>query len=96
MKKFLVSVLLLPVLAVAQEPVIVEKPIVCAKASTLLNGLKDNYDELPMWIGQDEQSKYSLFVSKTGSWTLVQFSNEIACILGAGTNSREIFHGPKI
>jgi hypothetical protein len=96
MKNFLISVLLLPVLAIAQEPVIVEKSIVCAKASTLLNGLKDKYDELPIWIGQDERSRYSLFVSKTGTWTLVQFSDEIACILGVGTDSREIFQGSKI
>jgi hypothetical protein len=96
MKKFLVSVLLLPVLAVAQEPIIIEKSVVCANVSTLLNGLKDHYDELPIWIGQDEKSRYSLFVSKTGSWTLVQFSDEIACILGVGTNSREIFQGSKI
>jgi hypothetical protein len=96
MKNFLISVLLLPVLAIAQEPVIVEKSIVCAKASTLLNGLKDKYDELPIWIGQDERSRYSLFVSKTGTWTLVQFSDEIACILGVGTDSREIIQGSKI
>ena len=96
MKKILISVLLLPVLALAQGPVIVEKPLLCADTSELLSGLQNKYEESPIWVGQDEKSKYSLFVSKSGTWTLVQFTENVACILGVGKGSREIFSGPKI
>jgi hypothetical protein len=95
MKKLIASVLLLPVLVLAQEPVVVEKPIICAKTAEVLNGLRDQYKELPIWVGEDDKSRYSLFVSKEGSWTLLQFNKEIACILGVGEKSREIFQGPK-
>jgi hypothetical protein len=95
MKKLLVSVLLLPVLAVAQGPVIVEKPVVCEKVEIILNSLTKEFSEKPIWLGESSDSKYSVFVDKKGSWTIIQFTDKIACIIGAGESSREIFLGPK-
>ena len=96
MKKLFLSVLLLPVLAWAQNPVIVEKPLLCAKTTEILTSLREKYEEHPLWIGKDDKSNYSLFVSKVGTWTLIQFTEEVACILGVGTDSKEIIQGPKI
>ena len=89
------SLLFLTGTALAQETVIVEKPLICTKTSTMLNVLKDKYDESPVWLGNDNKSKYSLFVSDSGSWTLVQFNEDVACILGVGQNSKQLFLGPK-
>ena len=91
MKKFLVSVLLLPVLSVAQEPVIVEKPVVCEKVEIILNSLTKEFSEKPVWLGESSDSKYSVFVDKKGSWTIIQFTDKIACILGTGETSKQIF-----
>jgi hypothetical protein len=94
MKKFLVSVLLLPVLSVAQEPVIVEKPVVCDKIEIILNSLTKEFSEKPIWLGESSDSKYSVFVSKSGAWTIIQFTDRIACIIGVGETSGQIFSGP--
>ena len=91
MKKLLVSVILLPVLAVAQGPVIVEKPVVCEKVEIILNSLTKEFSEKPVWLGESSDSKYSVFVDKKGSWTIIQFTDRIACILGAGETSKQIF-----
>lgn len=87
-------------LAVAQS-VTVQKPIECADTATLLRGLSGSeYKEKPIWFGIEPQvtvSRYSLFVNEeTKSWTLIQFDEKIACVLGTGENSTQIFNGPKI
>ncbi len=73
----------------AEEPIVVEKPVVCGQVSSVLNGLKDTYKEEPIWVGNgNDRSRYSLFVNpKTGAFTILQFNNEIACLIGTGESS---------
>lgn len=96
MRNFLLGVLLLPALAHA-EPVTVEKLVPCEKTDIVINGLlSSEYREQPIWVGRDDKSRYSVFANpKTGSWTLIQFNDRIACILGAGEGSRSLSFGPK-
>ena len=87
-------------LAVAQS-VTVQKPIACADTATLLRGLSgSDYKEKPIWWGIEPGvtlPRYSLFVNEeTKSWTLIQFDEKIACVLGTGESSTQIFYGPKI
>ena len=87
-------------LAVAQS-VTVQKPIDCADTAILLQGLgSSDYKEKPIWLGTEPGvtlPKYSLFVNEeTKSWTLIQFDEKVACVLGTGESSTQIFHGPKI
>jgi hypothetical protein len=97
---FLLPIMLVLGLAVAQS-VTVQKPIECADTATLLRGLSgSDYKEKPIWWGIEPGatvSRYSLFVNEqTKSWTLIQFDDKIACVLGTGENSTQIFTGPKI
>jgi hypothetical protein len=97
---FLLPVMLVLSLAVAQS-VTVQKPIECADTATLLQGLSgSDYKEKPIWWGIEPGatvSRYSLFVNEeTKSWTLIQFDEKIACVLGTGDASTQIFNGPKI
>ena len=96
MHKFILGVLLLPALAHAQ-PVTVEKPVVCDTPKTVIETLTGaGYREQPFWAGNDETSRYILLANeRTKSWTIVQFNNKIACVLGTGENHRQIFLGPK-
>jgi hypothetical protein len=96
MRKFLLGVLLLPALAYAQ-PVTVEKPVVCEKTEKVIESLqKGQYKENPSWIGYDDKSKYALFSNeKTKTWTMIQFNENIACIIGVGEGSKLVFSGPK-
>ena len=87
-------------IAVAQS-VTVQKPIECADTATLLRGLSgSDYKEKPIWWGIEPGatvSRYSLFVNdETKSWTLIQFDDKIACVLGTGEASTQIFNGPNI
>ena len=92
MRKLLLGVLLLPALASAQL-VTVDKPVECGKTDILLPGLMlSEYKEKPIWVGKSEETAYSLFVNeKTKSWTLVQFNEKVACVLGTGEDSKMLF-----
>jgi hypothetical protein len=76
------------------------KPVVCMETQLLLKALIEQGQEIPKWIGQGDAGDTSqttiLINEKTKTWTIVQFENENACVLGSGINGREIFTGPKI
>lgn len=92
MKKFLFGVLLLPAVVLAQQPVVVEKPVVCSPTKEVVSFImSEDYKEIPVWIGEDEDSKYSIFANeKTGTWTFIQFNKKIACVLGAGYRHKSL------
>ncbi len=96
MRQFILGVLLLPAVALAQ-PVTVEKPVICEDVKVLLPALVGNdYKEVPIWSGKDETSRYALLANeKTGSWTFIQYNKQIACILGVGENHSLVPKGPK-
>jgi len=86
---------------VTAQSVTVQKPVECVNTETLFQGLiSSNYKEKPIWLGIQSDAplpKYSLFVNEQSkSWTLVQFDEKIACVLGTGEASTQIFNGPKI
>ncbi len=67
------------------------KPIICDEIQKVIQSLGENYKEKPVWLATGEGTKFSLFVNKeTGSWTLLQFNSEVACILGVGKDSELI------
>jgi hypothetical protein len=94
MRNLIFSVLLLPVLAWAQDPVMVDKKVACTTIEIVLSTLTEDFNEEPIWIGQDTESRYSLFTNKEGSWTIIQFNDKIACVIGTGKSSKQLFSGP--
>jgi hypothetical protein len=97
MRNLILGVLLLPALAYAQ-PVTVEKPIVCDTTKVVIETLTGNeYKEQPFWMGNDTSSRYVILVNeKTKTWSLVQFNNNIACVLGTGENHKQVFSKPAV
>ena len=100
MKYILLLALLIPTLLAAQ-PIIIQKPVTCTDTKMLLQGLtSSDYKETAFWLGIEpgaEVSKYSVFVNQqTKTWTIIQFNDKIACVLGTGTESTQIFNGPKV
>ena len=89
MKYLLIALLAFPLLAQA-EITTLEKPVVCASTSELLTAFKQSdFKEIPVWIGQQDSTYHSLFVNeKTKTWTFIQFNEELACVLGSGSNSK--------
>lgn len=76
----------------------INKPIVCEETSVVLSTLfSGEYQEFPIWMGIGENSRYSLFANeKTKSWTLIQYDEKIACVLGVGSHYRMVFNGPSV
>ena len=70
------------------------KTILCGPFETLLKNLKDDdIAEMPIWAGNDEsqKSQWALFVNrKTRTFTVVQFTDSVACVIGTGTKSYEL------
>lgn len=86
----LLSVLLLPAVAFSQ-PVTVEKPIICNHTNLVMAELaRSEYREIPIWLGDSGNNTKVLLIlnSKTKTWTLILFNNEVACPLAAGENYR--------
>ena len=99
--KYMLLFVMLVIGLVAAQSVTVQKPVECADTKTLFQGLVgSDYKEKPIWWGVEPGaivSKYSLFVNEqTKSWTLIQFDEKIACVLGTGEASTLLFNGPKI
>ena len=87
--------------SVFAQSVTIQKPVECVDTETLFRALiSSDYEENPIWLGIQPGatlSRYSLFMNeKTKTWTLVQFNEKIACVLGTGENSTQIFTGTKI
>jgi hypothetical protein len=72
------------------QPFESRKPILCDNTKILLQSLTENYNEQPIWTARNpvDNTRFGLFVNaKTGSWTLIQMTSEIACIIGVGEES---------
>jgi hypothetical protein len=98
MKKLLGLLLIIPLLTSAQSssgPVTIEKTVVCDKTQNVLDVIiNGRYQENPVWGGVDDDSRYGLLVNReTGTWTIIQFNKETACILGTGKSSRSMYPG---
>jgi hypothetical protein len=99
--KYLLLLVLLAFGPVAAQSVTVQKPLHCSDTKTLIQSLSgEGIKEKPVWWGIEPGStvsRYSLFVNEqTKTWTLIQFDDTVACVLGMGQASTQIFNGPKI
>lgn len=79
-------------IAYAVEPFSTQKPVVCADLKTIIEFISGGeFKEQPYWTAKDDKSKYVLMVNEqTKTWTLIQFNDQVACILGAGENSNKV------
>jgi hypothetical protein len=89
MKNILFFLLSLSCFTASAEGILTKKEVYCDKPETIIGLLKSkDYKEIPLWFGKETESKapnYMLFGNnETKSWTIVQFNNELACVIGAG------------
>ena len=94
MKDLWALILVVPLLTSAQSagPVAVEKTVICDKTQNVLDVIMNGrFKETPIWGGEDETSRYGLLVNReTGTWTIIQFNKDAACVLGTGDGSRSM------
>ena len=96
---FPILILLGPLLASA-EPIQINKPVTCENTLLIFQALLEQAGEKPIWVGKGDGTDTSKTVilanEKTKSWTIVQFDKNMACVLGSGVGSQQIFTGPVI
>lgn len=66
------------------------KPVICDDMRSMVGALIERWGEVPVWTALDakDHSRYLLLINpKKGSWTLLQHTPEIACVLGVGFES---------
>lgn len=69
------------------------KPVICdTNTEKIIKSLVEIYNEKPIWMGKGEGSNVTLFINdKTHTWTMLQYTSEWACIIGAGDGSNFLF-----
>ena len=77
----------------AGDAIELQKPVLCSDLKTVIEFVTGpKFKEQPTWTGADDLGKYILTQNdKTGTWTLIQYSEGIACILGTGERGQLIF-----
>jgi hypothetical protein len=64
-------------------------PVKCVALPVALAAIRDHWNERPAWSGVGADSNFALFVNPdTGTWTMLEFDKDIACVLGTGDNSK--------
>lgn len=92
-RRFLIGCLLLPVVSLAQQPVIINAKMLCNETKIVLAEIaKSEYREVPMWVGDiSKESNLKLAIvanEKTKTWTIIQYNDEITCIMSVGEGYR--------
>jgi len=67
------------------------KSVTCDRADLVFRTLIEEFRETPVWhaIDLDTPTQYVILANKEGdTWTLVQYDQAQACILGVGRGSR--------
>ena len=95
------TIKLLCVLAVAYAPLSIaqteiQRKIICEETSRLLAQLNNQYKESPTWRGKlEDNAKYAMFTNpQTKSWTFIQMTPRVSCILALGDDFQQIFRNP--
>jgi hypothetical protein len=91
MKHILIFLTSLVCLTAIAQPMTTKKEVYCDKTSNLISILQgEDFEETPIWFGKGEGKapNYSLLVNqKTKTWTMIQFNNDTACVIGSGESS---------
>lgn len=82
----------------ADKPVRAEKSIVCYPIKQFLKDIRTKYGEEAMIIGEEgtmEEVGMAVYINKeNGSYTVIEFDKEAACVISVGKNVRYRF--PKL
>ena len=68
-----------------------ERRFTCGKTQFVISALTQNAQEKPIWSGTDPQSGTETMIlqnTRTLTWTVVQYDQDMACVLHSGTGFR--------
>ena len=98
MYKHLITLALVAVaFTVTAQPRTVNKPVVCEATEKVFRTIVEEYKETPQWQGHNPQQGTSTVLTvntQTGSWTLIEYTAQTACVIGVGENSSSAWGAP--
>lgn len=73
-------------IAHAQPIIDLNKAMKCSDPQKVMKYFRDTHKETPVWVGNTVHNSYITLLTnpRTGSWTMIEYDNEMACVLGAG------------
>ena len=70
-------------------------PSPCGPAPEVISKFRTSHGETIRWMGRAQNGAAVLMSSRKGTWTILFMPNpEVACIIGSGKDSRELFGEP--
>ena len=98
MRTFLIlAVLFTATLDAAAETRTLNKPVVCDSTAKVFRTMLEEFGETPQWRGATPEQGTSTVLtvnSKTGAWTLIEYTSVMACVIGVGENSSSAWGTP--
>jgi hypothetical protein len=70
----------------AQSIIDLTKPLKCSDPKTLMNYYSKTDRKTPIWVGKTLHNSYiTLLINKeTHSWVMIEYDDNLACVLGVG------------
>ena len=90
MRTFSAGLLLIFTATAWAEPRTANKPVVCDATVKVLTTIVEEFEETPQWRGVNPLQNTQIMLTvnaKTGAWTLIEYNNITACVIGVGENS---------
>jgi hypothetical protein len=98
MRTFLILAVLFTVtLDAAAETRRLNKPVVCDTTAKVFRTMVEEFGETPQWRGSTSQQGTSTVLTvntRTGAWTLIEYTSVMACVIGVGENSSSAWGVP--
>lgn len=79
------------------EPRRLNKPVICESTEKVFRTMVEEFGETPQWRGVTAQQGTSTVLTvnpKTGSWTLIEYTSVMACVIGVGELSSSSWGTP--
>jgi len=73
-------------IAHAQQIIDLNKAMKCSEPQNVMNYFVDTHKEIPVWVGKSVHNTHVtlLMNRETRSWTMIEYDDKLACVLGAG------------
>ena len=100
MRTFLIFALVVGMFTAAlahAEPRRLNKPVVCESTEKVFRTMVEEVGETPQWRGSTPEQGTSTVLTvntKTGAWTLIEYTSVMACVIGVGENSSSAWGVP--
>jgi hypothetical protein len=97
MKYLLILALVIVSTAVTAQTRRLSKSVICDNTEKVFRTIVEEFGETPQWRGITSEQGTSTVLTvnaKTGAWTLIEYTKDLACVIGVGENSSSAWGTP--